>query len=90
VRESAIGPDLSHRRNLIEVMIESEAMQAAIAAEADRLSIPAVEAESRARKFAWEIASDFSYPVIRALELVLGRLWKRLYEAWKFFTPTRS
>jgi len=80
VRESAIGPDLSHRRNLIDAMIESEAMQAAIAEEAVRRSLPAVEAERRARKFAWEIASDFSYPVIRALELVLGRLWKRLYE----------
>jgi glycerol-3-phosphate O-acyltransferase len=81
VRESAIGPDLSHRRNLIEAMIESQAMQAAIAEEAVRHSIPTVEAESRARKFAWEIASDFSYPVIRVLELVLGRLWKRLYES---------
>ncbi|MCL4799271.1 MAG: glycerol-3-phosphate 1-O-acyltransferase PlsB [Burkholderiales bacterium] len=81
VRESAIGPDLSHRRNLIETMIESEAMREAIDGEATRRSVPAAEAERRARKFAWEIASDFSYPVIRALELVLGRLWRRLYES---------
>ena len=80
VRETAIGPDLSHRRNLIDAMVGSAAMQQAIAEEAVRLHVSTPEAESRARKFAWEIASDFSYPVIRALELVLGQLWKRLYE----------
>ncbi|MCX7891279.1 MAG: glycerol-3-phosphate 1-O-acyltransferase PlsB, partial [Burkholderiales bacterium] len=79
-RESAIGPDLSHRRNLIDAMMETPAMQAAIAAEAERLKIPLAKAEARARKFAWEIASDFSYPVIRALELVLRGLWSRLYD----------
>lgn len=80
VRESAIGPDLSHRRNLIETMIASNEVQAAIAAEAQRLRVTQAVAERRARKFAWEIASDFSYPVIRALELLLGRLWKVLYD----------
>ena len=37
-------------------------------------------AEDRARKFAWEIASDFSYPVVRAGELVLTRVWQQLYD----------
>ena len=37
-------------------------------------------AEDRARRFAWEIASDFSYPVVRAGELLLERLWRRLYD----------
>jgi glycerol-3-phosphate O-acyltransferase len=80
MRESAIGPDLSHRWTLIDAMMGAPPMQEAIAAEARRLDIGLPEAESRARKFAWEIASDFSYPVIRAGELVLGRLWKRLYD----------
>ena len=81
MRESAIGPDLSHRWTLIDGMIGSESMQEAIATEATRLNIGLPEAETRARKFAWEIASDFSYPVIRALEIVLARLWKQLYDA---------
>ena len=34
LRESAIGPDLSHRRNLIDTMIASEALQEAIGEEA--------------------------------------------------------
>jgi glycerol-3-phosphate O-acyltransferase len=80
VREAAIGPDLSHRRNLIETMITSTEMRAAIDTEARLENISEAEAEGRARKFAWEIASDFSYPVIRALQIVLERLWKMLYD----------
>jgi len=79
-RESAIGPDLSHRRNLIEAMIASDALQEAIGEESRRLAVSPVAAEERARKFAWEIASDFSYPVVRALELLLARLWNRLFD----------
>ncbi len=81
MRESAIGPDLSHRRNLIDAMIASDAMRQAIAAEAARLGITAADAEARARRFAWEIASDFSYPAIRVGELLLERLWRQLYDA---------
>ena len=80
LRESAIGPDLSHRRNLIETMITSDALQEAIGEESRRLGVSAPAAEERARRFAWEIASDFSYPVVRALELLLARLWNRLYD----------
>jgi hypothetical protein len=45
-----------------------------------RLGATLAATEDRARKFAWEIASDFSYPVIRAMELLLRRLWQRLYD----------
>jgi glycerol-3-phosphate O-acyltransferase len=80
MREAAIGPDLSHRRNLIRSMIASAELQQAIAEESRRLNIPLAAAEDRARRFAWEIASDFSYPVVRAGELALAQLWRRLYD----------
>ena len=80
MRESAIGPDLSHRRNLIEAMVASDELQEAIAEEAVRLGVTPAAAEERARRFAWEIASDFSYPAIRAGEILLERLWRRLYD----------
>ena len=80
MREAAIGPDLSHRYNLIEAMIASSTLQEAIVDETQRLGIDLAEARARARKFAWEIASDFSYPVVRAGELVLRQLWNRLYD----------
>lgn len=80
MREAAIGPDLSHRRNLIQSMVASDALQEEIAKESARLGVTTETAEARARKFAWEIASDFSYPVVRAAELLLERLWLRLYD----------
>lgn len=79
-REAAIGPDLSHRRSLIRTMMISDALQETIAQESTRLGVPIAVTEERARKFAWEIASDFRYPVVRAGELLLERLWRRLYD----------
>jgi len=80
MRESAIGPDLSHRRNLIQTMVASDALQEPMAEEARRLGLTVAAAEARARRFAWEIASDFSYPAMRVAELLLERLWRRLYD----------
>ena len=80
VRESAIGPDLSHRRSLIRTMMRSNTLQQAIAQESARVGATLAATEDRARKFAWEIASDFRYPVVRAGELLLERLWRRLYD----------
>ena len=80
MREAAIGPDLSHRHNLIEAMIATATLREAMAEETRRAGVNMAEAEARARRFAWEIASDFSYPVVRAAELLLGRLWNRLYD----------
>ncbi len=79
-REAAIGPDLSHRANLIRSMLASPALQEEIATESTRLGVTTEVAEAHARKFAWEIASDFSYPVVRAGEILLKRLWQRLYD----------
>jgi glycerol-3-phosphate O-acyltransferase len=80
MREAAIGPDLSHRRNLIHTIVASDALRDAIAEESERLGITLPAAADRARRFAWEIASDFSYPVLRAGELLLKGLWQRLYD----------
>ena len=79
-REMAIGPDLSHRNTQVEDILGSDAVRAAIAAEADRLRLPLGEAQGRARKFALEIASDYSYGAVRALELFLRWLWEHLYD----------
>ena len=79
-REMAIGPDLSHRNTQVEAIISGDTVRAAIAAEAGRLQIPLGEAQGRARKFALEIASDYSYGVVRALELFLRWLWEHLYD----------
>ncbi len=79
-RQMAIGPDLSHRNTQIDSLLDAPAVRRAVAAEAQRLSIPLDESERRARRFALEIASDYSYGAVRALELFLSWLWNRLYD----------
>jgi len=79
-REMAIGPDLSHRNTQVEILLASEPVRAAIVAEGARLGISADAARDRAQKFALEIASDYSYGTVRAMELFLSWLWEHLYD----------
>lgn len=79
-REAAIGPDLSHRHMQIDSMLASAPLRKAIVSEAREKGISVDMAAQRARRFAWEIASDYSYRVVRAFELFLGRLWNHLYD----------
>ncbi|MEF8753596.1 MAG: glycerol-3-phosphate 1-O-acyltransferase PlsB [Accumulibacter sp.] len=79
-RQMAIGPDLSHRNTQVNAVIAGERVRAAIEQEASTHGIPVTEARARAGRFALEIASDYSYGVVRALELFLAWLWTRLYD----------
>jgi len=78
-REIAIGPDLSHRNTQVDILLEAPAVRAAIAAEAAGKGISPASAEHAARGFALEIASDYTYGVVRAFVLFLTWLWTRLY-----------
>lgn len=79
-RQMAIGPDLSHRNTQIETLLAAAPVRLAIAEEASERNIAPEQAQLRARRFALEIASDYSYGAVRALELFLSWLWTRLYD----------
>ena len=79
-RQMAIGPDLSHRNTQVDALLAAPPVRSAIAAESDAHGISVGDAQLRARKFALEIASDYSYGVVRAMELFLTWLWTRLYD----------
>ena len=79
-RQMAIGPDLSHRNTQIDTLLAATPTRQAIADEAVARGITPAQAELRARRFALEIASDYSYGAVRALELFLSWLWTRLYD----------
>ena len=81
-RQMAIGPDLSHRNTQVDALLATEPVRAAIAIEAETHSISPDDARRHARRFALEIASDYSYGVVRALELFLSWLWPRLYDGF--------
>lgn len=78
-RTAAIGPDMSHRRTLLNEIIRADVVQENIAREVAERGISREKAEARARLYANEIASDYSYPVVNALRIFLNWLWTRLY-----------
>ena len=79
-RELAIGPNLSHRQTVVNEIIDSEPVQQAVRDEAQRTGASIERAELGARRMAVEIASDYSYPFIRAYDIALTALWNRLYD----------
>jgi glycerol-3-phosphate O-acyltransferase len=82
-REMAIGPDLSHRRTQVEGILETESVKAAIAALAKENGggyTAEQRAQEKARRYAWEIAADYSYPVVRVFHRFLTWVWTRLYD----------
>ena len=85
VRTAAIGPDRSHRRTLVDQVVHSEAVRQAIAAKARRDKIEPYKAEAIARKYAREIAADYSYAFVRIAELLLSWFWNRIYRGVQVF-----
>jgi glycerol-3-phosphate O-acyltransferase len=79
-RAITIGPDLSHRRLLLDDVLGSEAVVAAVRREARSMDRSESRVRSRARRYAAEIAAEYSYPTVRLLERGFSWLWNRLYE----------
>ncbi|MFV9486368.1 glycerol-3-phosphate 1-O-acyltransferase PlsB [Pseudomonas aeruginosa] len=83
LKTAVIGPDLSHRRNLVKGLLRAPLVRQAINEECESERISQEKAEGIALRYANEIASDFSYPVIRFLEVILSWFWNKLYEGVK-------
>lgn len=83
LKTAVIGPDLSHRRNLVKGLLRAPLVRQAISEECESERISQEKAEGIALRYANEIASDFSYPVIRFLEVILSWFWNKLYEGVK-------
>ncbi len=79
-RASMLGPDLSDRRNLVDKLIYSPAIQHAAQIEANDTGITVREARSLAKSYANEMVNDYSYPIIRVFERFLTWLWTQLYD----------
>ncbi len=78
-RQAIIGPDLSHRRTLIDTMLASPEVRTAIEREARKARVDETEVEKKALGYAREIASDQTYRVIRFFDTLLTWLWNNLY-----------
>ncbi|MDH7452169.1 glycerol-3-phosphate 1-O-acyltransferase PlsB [Luteimonas composti] len=79
LREAVIGPDLSTRRLLIDKVLSSAQVKEAIADQARRDSSSPEEAWKKAHAMAYEIAADYSHPVVRSASFLLTSVWNRIY-----------
>ncbi len=79
IRESVIGPDLSTRRLLVDQVLAAEPVREAIAAQAKRDNSKPADAWKKAHAYAWEIAADYSSPVVRSASFMLSHVWNRIY-----------
>jgi glycerol-3-phosphate O-acyltransferase len=85
LRTARLGPDLSHRRTIVAEVLRTRAVRAAVAQEVrekDKRTRRAVLLE--ARRYANEIAANYSPVFITFMSLALRSLWNRLYDGIEF------
>jgi glycerol-3-phosphate O-acyltransferase len=83
-RAARIGPDLSHRRTIVTSVLKTRAVRAVVAQEMREKTLTRHQAILRAKRFAEEIAANYSHSFIRFMESSLSRLWNRLYDGIEF------
>ncbi len=79
-RIATVGPDLSHRRTLVNAVLNDPNVRAVIDAEAGDSRVKRERATQKARNYAGEIAAHISYPTVRVVERFLGWVWHRIYD----------
>ena len=79
IREAVVGPDLSTRRLLVDKVLSSAPVKDAIADQARRDNTTPEEAWKKAYLYAYEIAADYSHPVVRSASYLLTTVWNRIF-----------
>jgi glycerol-3-phosphate O-acyltransferase len=79
-RASSIGPDLSHRRTMVLQILKTQAVRQAVRNEMQARQLQRREALLLARKYAVEIAANYSQAVVTFMAGLLGRVWNSLYD----------
>jgi len=79
VRQTVLGPNLSHRHNLVQTIINSPEIKKNIDAHAKKENISTDKAERLALKYGDEIASNLQISTIIFLEKILSKLWNKIY-----------
>jgi glycerol-3-phosphate O-acyltransferase len=79
-RTATVGPDLSHRRTLVNQVLMNPQVKRVIKAESGDNRALLERKTHEARKYAQEIAAHISYPTIRVVFVFLRWLWNRIYD----------
>jgi glycerol-3-phosphate O-acyltransferase len=79
-RASSIGPDLSHRRTMVLQILKTQAVRRAVRNEMQVRQLQRRPALLLARKYALEIAANYSQAFVTFMAMALGRMWNSLYD----------
>jgi glycerol-3-phosphate O-acyltransferase len=79
-RAATIGPDLSHRRTIVTQVLRASAVRQAMAAEMKAKQLSRRDALLQGKRYADEIAANYSAAVVNLLARFLRRVWNRLYD----------
>ncbi|HEX3395483.1 MAG TPA: glycerol-3-phosphate 1-O-acyltransferase PlsB [Steroidobacteraceae bacterium] len=79
-RASSIGPDLSHRRTLMLQILKTQAVRQAVRNEMQARQLQRRPALLVARKYAVEIAANYSQAFVSFMAMALSRFWNSLYD----------
>ena len=80
IRAAVIGPDLSHRRTVVDSVLNAEPVRSAIDASVAKEKISHAKAWRKAHAMVIEIAADYSHPVVRSVSFLLSNFWNKLYD----------
>jgi glycerol-3-phosphate O-acyltransferase len=83
-RASTIGPDLSHRRTLVAQLLKTQDVRRVVRAEMQARGMARRAVLLTARKYAVEIAANYSQAFVGFMAVALGWLWNRLYDGVEF------
>lgn len=79
VKQTVLGPSLSHREDLVYGLVKAPNVVAAIHDLTESEGITKAAARDQALKYANEIAANLQISTIHFLERLLNRLWNRIY-----------
>ena len=79
VKSAVIGPDLSHRRTMVDSVVNSPAVRQAIGDRARRAKISEQKATRIARGYALEICANYSYSFIRIASFLVTWFTQKIY-----------
>lgn len=82
-RNAVLGPQLPHREQVIDTLLRSLPVKSAIEEEARKKKMSYKKAESKARKYMWEIISNQKYSFIRTADIFFTWFWNRIFNGVK-------
>ncbi len=80
MRADTLGPELATRRVIVAQVLRTRAVRQAVRQEMRDKGLGRREALRNARRYAVEIAANYSHAFVRFMDRVLTWLWTRLYD----------